>query len=944
MRKQIITAWGLASLCMLSLIARVAAAEDAYYEVPIQDLKLTAGKLPTGEPAAMLPLRWSLMQYIEPRVVLDGQGEAYVFSRGGDMMPRGVNWRDGGTIAIKAAADKDVTGRLFLPKDDFSGMVALKFSVPAAAARADARQRFLRAKYAHYTHLLDNGAPGGAWFRHERQVAQSDLVDSGVKDLPIDRPSFSGSPSTFDDAYALFSGGRAVSENLQLDRALPATAARGDKTKVDEVDISAITGITVREMDWQALTSGLKPAVDPLAASIPSDQHVIFFPTFSAAMALSDEADREGTPVLQLAEPRSEDSGALKRYQRQLGLSLSDAARLLGPQLIGSLALTGSDPYFRTGTDVALLMEAKDPAALAKLLLANITQSTQASPATKTTALKIQDIQVRARRSPDRMVSSYVAVVGRSVVLTNSQAQLERLVSVYKGTTPAISSLPEYTFFRHRYPRGDAQETALLFLSDATIRRWCGPRWRIASARRTLAAAVLADQQATHLDQLVQHKVAAPSELPRAASVIDLGQLRLAAGGVASSIYGSVEFATPIVELSIDRVTEAEKAGYERWRDTYQQNWRQFFDPIAVRFEIKDNRLAADLTVVPLILATDYRQFISLVQGAKIGPGAADPHDSLLQLVIAFNAKSEVVRQAGNFAMAMAPGVKVDLFGWLGESISVYLDDDPIWAELAKAKDSERSNFFGKNLGRLPVAIYAEVSNGFKLTAFLAALRAFIEQTAPGMTAWESLTYKELPYVKVMPTAQAGNLGLGDQLALYYYASGEAFILTLNEDVLKRAIDRQLARRQAKPQGKEPAGDSWLGSSVALHADAKLLGLLRAAGGFLGNDYQSLMQGIAWANLPILNAWRSRYPDQDPLKVHETFTHVRLVCPGGGKYVWSDEWQTMQSTVYGHPGEPKSGPPLPAALESVRAADFGLTFEEHGLRARASIDRQATSK
>ena len=54
MRKQIFTAWGLASLCVLSLIARVAA-EDAYYEVAIQDLKLTAGKLPTGEPRQCCP-------------------------------------------------------------------------------------------------------------------------------------------------------------------------------------------------------------------------------------------------------------------------------------------------------------------------------------------------------------------------------------------------------------------------------------------------------------------------------------------------------------------------------------------------------------------------------------------------------------------------------------------------------------------------------------------------------------------------------------------------------------------------------------------------------------------------------------------------------------------------------------------------------------------------
>ena len=533
-------------------------------------------------------------------------------------MPR-TNWRDGGTIAIKAAADKDVTGRLFLPKDDFSGMVALKFSVPAAAARARCAGGRFCAKYAHYTHLLDNGTPGGAWFRHERQAVQSDLVDSGVKDLPIDRPSFSGSPSTFDDAYALFSGGRAVSENLQLDRALPATAARGDKTKVDEVDISAITGITVREMDWQALTSGLKPAVDPLAASIPSDQHVIFFPTFSAAMTLSDEADREGTPVLQLAEPRSEDSGHR---------ALSAATRAIAQR---RRAAVGPTTYRQPGFDrirsVFSNRHGRGPAdgsqgpGRAGKAAAGTHHPIDTSLArAKTTALKIEDIQVRARRSPDRMVSSYVAVVGRSVVLTNSQAQLERLVSVYKGTTPAISSLPEYTFFRHRYPRGDAHETALLFLSDATIRRWCGPRWRIASARRTLAAAVLADQQATHLDQLVRHKVAAPSELPRVGSAIDLGQLRLAAGGVTSSIYGSVDFATPIVELSIDKVTEVEKAGYERWRDTYQQNWRQFFDPIAVRFEIKDNRLAADLTVVPLILATDYRQFISLVQGAKLVP------------------------------------------------------------------------------------------------------------------------------------------------------------------------------------------------------------------------------------------------------------------------------------------------------------------------------------
>ena len=62
---------------------------------------------------------------------------------------------------------------------------------------------------------------------------------------------------------------------------------------------------------------------------------------------------------------------------------------------------------------------------------------------------------------------------------------------------------PEYRFFRTRYPRGADGETALLILTDATIRRWCGPRWRIASSRRVRTAAALAEMQAANLAAIV---------------------------------------------------------------------------------------------------------------------------------------------------------------------------------------------------------------------------------------------------------------------------------------------------------------------------------------------------------------------------------------------------------------------------------------------------------
>ena len=99
------------------------------------------------------------------------------------------------------------------------------------------------------------------------------------------------------------------------------------------------------------------------------------------------------------------------------------------------------------------------------------------------------------------------------------------------------------------------------------------------------------------------------------------------------------------------------------------------------------------------------------------------------------------------------------------------------------------------------------------------------------------------------------------------------------------------------------------------------------------------MQTQAWNNLPILNEWKRLYPDRDPVELHERVWKIRLLCPGGGRYVWNDKYQTMESTVYGHPGQPKAGPPAPPVLSTFNAADFGLTLENDGLRGRVELQR-----
>lgn len=941
---------------------------EAYYDVPIRELKLTEGELPDRKEAAEYRpyTEMERLRAMRPYAVLDGPGEVYVVGRGeprdtwyspydeGPFSPiaaparppeqpvsplaeaprpsRFVPPEVGTHIYISAPEGKEATGRLYVPNADLTGMVALKFSVSAAAAKAEAKVPFLWAKRAHYDMLRNRDIPGGAWFRHQAKHAQTEL--NLRPDESPTRPTASVNFGRGDDltrTYELFTGGRAVSENLQLDRALP--ERNPDETPVK---IDALAGITIDEIDWKPLIGDAKPKLDPLAKHIPFDQHAVFFPSFKAAVAIADETKRHDTPVLRLAQPRSEDAEIVARYQRQLGLPMSEIARLLGPHVVGSMAITGSDPYYPLGTDVAVLFESPQPAALETLLLGRIALAAAKRKDVKPVGGEIDGLEYRGFVAPDRSMSSYVARLDGAVAVSNSLYQLGRLAAVAKGEAKPVADLPEYTFFRIRYPLGAADETALAFLSDATIRRWCGPRWRIAASRRTRARAIMAELQAAHLDPLVK-KTVNPGPIHTEFPMFG-GELSLAESGVASSVYGTLDFMTPIGEIPLEEVSKAEAEAYEAWRDGYQRNWSWAFDPIALKIGLGEKALTADLSVMPLILRTEYAGFMSISMGGKFEPTDGDRHDALVQFMLAIDHDSDMFRQGNNFASMMGQAVSL---GWIGRWVNVYADDDPFWRDLAQVKPDEMGKFMEENVGRLPVAVRIDASNPLKLAAFLTGARAFIEQTAPGLTQWESLKYGEQPYVRIMPVK--GNRSVPrelEKIKVFYTTIDGALTITLNEDVLRRSIDRSLARQKAAAEGNGlgQASRPWLGSNVALRVDNKVLEIANAAN---RRQYEEAMQLRCWNNLPILNQWKRLYPDRDPVEVHGQAWGVFLLCPGGGRYVWNDKYRTMESTVYGHPGEPKQGPAAPLVLSDFSAGNFGLTLEHKGLRARVLLERAA---
>jgi hypothetical protein len=915
-----------------------AQANDLYYDIPVGDLKLIEGRLPERKGNA----NWRYaqrFQEMEPRAGVDGPGEAYVTGPGtqGDYWslfgnPQG-NVRPANHVLIRAPEGDEVQGRLIFPRSDASGMELLKFVVPASAARPEAKQAFYRAKLAHFDYLRGRDIPGGAWFRHQARLARLELKMSTDDPQALRNPRAVGR-GDLAGTYDLFTGGRAISENLQLDRTLPRRGANETPVKID-----TLPGITINEIDWKPLIKDAQPELDPLAKCLPGDQHVVFFPSFQAALAVADETKQHDTPVLRLAQPRSEDAGVVQRYQNQLGLPLSTLARLLGPSLVKSVALTGSDPSFPLGTDIAVLLETPQPAVLGNLLLGRIALATGHVRTAKAVRGTIDGLSYQGFASPDRAVSSYVAQLDGAVVVANSTYQLKQIAAVRGGEVKSLAELPEYTFFRTRYRRAAADESAFVFLSDPTIRRWCGPKWRIADSRRTCARAVLAELQSSQLDALVRRKVE-PGIIHTDLPILDGGDLRLTPEGVVSSVYGTLNFMTPIAEMPLEEVTRTEADAYQAWRDGYQRNWNWAFDPIGLRISLAKQKMGADLTIMPLIMATQYTQFTEISQGAKFDPTAGDPHKDLAHFILALNHKSPLFRIGESYAANMGQAISL---GWVGPSISIYADEDPFWDEFAKVKEDQVQSFMSKNIGRVPVAARIDATNPLKLAAFLATARTFVEQTAPGLTRWESLKYKDQGYVRISPVKGQGTVPQEvENLAIYYTSVGGALTVTLSERVLHSAIDRVLARQSTDSANKaKPAAApaySWLGSNVALHVDSRILEVVNA---IERQQYQQRMQVQCWDSLPVLNQWKGLYPDRDPVAVHRQVWGVTLLCPGGGKYVWNETYRTMESTVYGHPGEPKDGPLAPPVLSGFASGNFGLTLENQGLRARVELRRPA---
>jgi len=809
----------------------------------------------------------------------------------------GRNTVSQGEVEIVFVLEKNapVTGFIDL-REEFSfrgyqGLKAFPFTfVPGDKTKSTA-ERFNEIRSASAETLAASHYPGTAWFRH--------LAGPAENQANRRRPQ-----SDLNASFEIFSGGRAISENLALDRELILAEDKDGKT----VQLSEIKGVTVEAINWSSRLPENEVLVDALSLAVPENQHALFAKSLPDLLALIERAETELIPAAQSYSVRNPFRKLANRYKKQIGLDVATvAARLLPAK---SVAVTGGDPFFPMGSDVAILMETDTPKLLFEALVKVIAVKASAAGASE---MELKgDFEYMGFETKDRSFSSHVWQMGNVVAVSNSPIQIERLTAVAQKEDNALGATDEFRFFRNRYPLG-AEETAFIFLSDAAIRRWAGPELRIAASRRTRAFAALGEMTSQAL---------AGGEITGEFAPL-LGETVWKNGRMISENFGTMDFMKPASELEIDSVTMPEKDAYERWRRGYERGWSQVFDPIAIRVLSKKNEIDFDLSVIPLMVDSDFREFVELCGKAELSEMARwVPEESLFHAALALDTKGERFRRFSNMGVELLPGLNANPLSWMSGSVSLDLEKSLFWE--ASSEDSY-DRFF-----KAPLLVRIGSNNRLKLALFMTALKTSIQGAAPGSLTWSTRESEGEVYAVI----ESREENLGTNLRIYYATLSNALLVSLHEDILLRAIRREKHKRTAVETG-------------ALSAPTQMM--LDSSPGFLiglgdtlsARDPLQRLREESWKALPILNEWHRQFPGKDPVAIQFLHYGEDIFCPGGKGYRWNPEALTMESVAFGFPGAARSMPAEMPGIMDYENISTSLEFEDDGLRATLLLGKNS---
>jgi hypothetical protein len=450
--------------------------------------------------------------------------------------------------------------------------------------------------------------------------------------------------------------------------------AKWEKIAGPSMRVSQLHGPTVKSHPWRKMLAGRDPKVSRLSRCVPHDFYLVEFRSVSKLLEVIDSADQWSTFIYSQSVKDARSQRVAERLKKQFVLDAEDLDSFVYDRCLAGIAITGSDLFIREGSDVTLLLEIRQGIfgkqsieQLWKrgmdLLLAKAAKSRP--DATRTTG-KMLGVDYVHLETPDRSVCVYAAYPEPFLhVRTNSEVALRRVLEAIRGKdahgnpVKRLGETDEFKYIRTLMPHGAKEEDGFVYLSDAFIRHMVSPRLKLTELRRLTAYNHL--RMIGHAAQLYRTEQGqAPASLEALAEAdccpgkFNEGDLKAPDGGTYTlsadgtggvcTRHGTVRFLTPCCEIPVARVSWDEAAAYKAFVDQYNEYWRTYFDPIAIRVQVQPKRVRMETIVLPLIDNTVYTMLAKVLGGA---PEHLDslpvPKRNLFSLSVRLN-KEELVK------------------------------------------------------------------------------------------------------------------------------------------------------------------------------------------------------------------------------------------------------------------------------------------------------------
>jgi hypothetical protein len=845
-----------------------------------------------------------------------------------------------------------------------------------------------------------------------RNAKRTDEVARQIESLTWRRAPLGPQANRRVDLFDLFTGALAVQESLQLDSMrgreddwIPHAADPARNT----VKVSSLTGPTVKSHPWGKMlaaqtVTGNKPAVSPLSLYVPEDQYYVEFRTLTKLLETAEAGDLWGDHLFLQTAKSAQTHRAADRIKGQLAMQTDPLTRPFYDMVVNEVVLTGSDLYFREGTDITMIFQIKQP----EVFRARMDGFLEAAQKSRNDAVrstgKVLGVEYVSVTTPDRAISAYSAYPKPDIhVRSNSKVALERVLAAIDGKqgTSRLGETTEFKYIRTLMVRGDKREDGFVYLSDPFIRRVVGPEQKLTERRRLLCynhlrmighGAMLFHTQfgraPKSLEEIVESgcapapfATAAPARAGKDALFCPCGgAYSLSDDGAAGvcSYHGHAQQLLPCLEIPQQRVTEKESQEYQQFLAQYSNYWRRYFDPIAIRIQVSPKQYRAETIILPLIDNSIYSG-LAMALGGEVEPLDALPVPKRNIFSVAVRINKEpllknfeplhgLLRDLSSAGITQRPGaVTIDDFlrKGIGNQVGLHVYDAvpmfdlnmPLlmgeslrWFGGAGGGSFRDEVFIGSFLiGSLNAPVYAAipVKDAKVVDKFLdeldASLAALARRRETGGFLNVDHDYYKVPLPGADQRIRCYAIGIGPvKWRVFFARLGDGLYLASKQFVLE-----DLA---ALADGKKPADTGpEAHAMVRIRPDHWKEVLPEYRLGWEENARQACLNNLG----PMSSVARAMAaagtpagPAADVGKQADRLHAVHFFCPDGGKYEVSADGKDVTCSVHGSAAAPKQlaapapNSPTGKLMKQFAGATAQLTFLEDGLHAIVTIDRK----